>query len=239
MLKKKNANRLFLGSLLAITFVYGLAVGHYRIFPFNAIYEAKNIVMGHTTTRTFKEPGYTHKTSFFQLISQNDYDIVFIGDSITDGSDWYDIFPNKIIANRGISGDTTEGILKRMDTILNTNAEKAFVMIGTNDISRGTDIKTIFNNYVKILEQLKINNIEPIVQSTLFTYDNAQRDNKVISRLNKKLKDFCSEKNIIYVDLNVHLSKNERLINEYSNDGLHLNGQGYVIWAKAIKEYVY
>ncbi|USD62272.1 hypothetical protein J4N45_23130 [Vibrio sp. SCSIO 43140] len=241
MLIKKTFQILMLSLFIVLSFVYGLAVGTYKIFPYNEVQNVKRALIGGDGKghRSFKEPSYTHKTSFFKLIAQNDYDIVFIGDSITDGSDWNDVFPDKIIANRGISGDTTDGVLKRMDTILNTKAEKAFVMIGTNDVSRGFDVETIFKNYVEILDLLLSNDIEPIVQSTLFTYNDEMRDNRTIKALNKKLKTFCENNDITYVDLNAILSKNETLIKKYSDDGLHLNGSGYVAWSKIIEEHVY
>lgn len=237
MLKKKNATRLFLASLLAITFVYGLAVGTYKIFPFNELNMVKDFVSGKAEPKSFETPYYLHKTSFFKLKSQSDYDVVFIGDSITDGSDWYDIFPDLKVANRGVNGDTTAGVLNRMDTIINTNAEKAFLMIGANDIG-AIDVEVIFDNYVNILKQLRDSDIEPIVLSTLLTYNHV-RDNKIIRKLNTKLKTLCSDLDITYVDLNVHLSIDGELNKDYSFDGIHLNGIAYAIWAEAIKNYVY
>lgn len=50
---------------------------------------------------------YKLKLDYFAENHQNTYDIVFVGDSITDGAEWEDLFPNYYIANRGISGDTS------------------------------------------------------------------------------------------------------------------------------------
>lgn len=238
MLKKKNVTRLFLGSLLAITFVYGLAVGTYKIFPFHEIKMVKDLVTGRSEQNKLNYPYYLHKTSFFKLHSQSDYDVVFIGDSITDGSDWYDIFPNLKVANRGIGSDTTAGVLNRMDTIINTGAGKAFLMIGINDIGQGVDVNTIFNNYKKIINELKNNNIEPFVQSTLLT--NVFRiDNKYVNELNTKLMRFCNDNDIVFIDLNPLLSISGKLNKDYSFDGVHLDGKAYGIWSKAIEDYVY
>lgn len=227
-------------TLIFITvFLYGLAIGHYKIFPFYEITAAKELILGsQPPVSSMDSPHYLSKKSFFELNSQDDYDIVFIGDSITQRSDWYDIFPNQTIANRGISGDTTEGVLNRMDTIIDTKPEKAFLMIGTNDISVGVDVETIIENYIKILDELETNNITPIVQSTILTYDQPQERNENINKLNVKLKDICSDRNIAYVDLNPYLSENGMLSDEYSYDGVHLNGQAYVVWSKVISGYV-
>ncbi|QOD13543.1 G-D-S-L family lipolytic protein [Psychrobacter sp. 28M-43] len=234
MLKK-----IMLVLLFSVFFLYGLAVGHYNVFPFHQIVAAKHFISGPEPEISFvATPYYLHKKTFFQLNSQDDYNIVFIGDSITDESDWYDIFPDQIIANRGISGDSTEGVLKRMDTITNTKAEKAFIMIGTNDIASDVDVETIIENYEKILDELEINKITPIVQSTLLTYNKTAERNENINKLNTKLKSVCLKRNITYVDLNPYLSENGMLSEKYSYDGLHLNGEGYAMWSKVILEYV-
>lgn len=226
--------------LMASFFLYGLAVGYYQIFPFDKINKAKYLLSGKEPSEytVVNEPDYLNKKTFFELKYQNDYDIVFIGDSLTGGSDWYDIFPNYTIANRGVRGDTTEGVLNRIDTIINTKAEKAFIMMGTNDINAHVNVENIIKNYKKILDNLEANNITPIVQSTLLTYGTPQERNKDINELNAELKAICLERDITYVDLNEYLSENGTLSDKFSYDGLHLNGQGYVLWAEAISKYI-
>lgn len=234
MLKK-----LLLLAAFIIFFLYGLAVGHYHIFPFEQVQTAKNFISKSDYTTSFiKTPSYLHKTTFFEINHRDEYDVVFVGDSITAGSDWNDIFTDISSANRGISGDTTAGVLNRMNTITNTKAKQAFIMIGTNDIMTNGDINVIFDNYVKILNEIQSKNIKPIVQSTLLTYNKPPSQNSTINQLNARLRDYCSEKGITYVDLNEHLSANGELDNKYSSDGLHLNGQGYAVWSKVISKYI-
>ena len=45
-------------------------------------------------------------------------DVVMIGDSLTDGAEWREIFPDQKIVNRGIDSDTTDGVLARLDEIV-------------------------------------------------------------------------------------------------------------------------
>lgn len=224
-------------SLLSITFICGLSAGTYNIFSFNEINTENDFILSQDKKKPFETPSYLHKTSFYKLHSQNNYDVVFIGDSLTDGSDWYDIFPNKKIANRGIGSDTTEGVLNRMDTIVNTNAKKAFLMIGVNDIGRNIDMNIIFDNYVKIIIELQKNNITPLIQSILLT-NTVEIDNADVNNLNSRLKSFCEKNDIVFIDLNTKLSLNGKLNESYSSDGIHLNGQGYVLWSDTILKYV-
>lgn len=76
-------------------------------------------------------PYYQHKKQRFEYYKTK-ADIVMVGDSITDGSEWHEMFPQLNIVNRGISGDTTVGVLNRLEGITQTQAKKAFIMIGVN-----------------------------------------------------------------------------------------------------------
>jgi|GEM_PF-2915697 len=81
MLKK-----LLLFILFSVVFVYGVGVGTYKIFPYNEIRALKGIISAKVESKTYETSKFLHKTSFFNLISQSDYDIVFVGDSLTERS---------------------------------------------------------------------------------------------------------------------------------------------------------
>lgn len=225
-------------------FFYGVAVGAYRIFPFQEIKGIKDLVLANSNEveddreAFFVGAYYLHKTSFFKLHARSNYDVVFIGDSLIDGGDWYDIFPDYRIANRGIRGDTTTGVLNRMDTIVNTRAKTAFIMIGINDIDDGVSLELVVDNYIKIIELLGDNNINVVVQSTLLT-DGVIRDNGLVAALNEQLLSYCEANTISFIDVNKQLSKNGRLDLQVSSDGLHLNGLGYQRWAALIAPYIH
>lgn len=234
MLKK-----IFIFAIIVLCFFYGLVVGHYRIFPFEQTQTVKNLILNNDSSKSLiNSPYYLHKKTFFELNHRDYYDVVFVGDSLTDYSNWNEIFTDQIVANRGISGDTTVGVLNRIDSITNTKAKQAFIMIGTNDITANESIDIIFNNYIKIISKMEDSNITPVVQSTLLTYNQKKTKNKTITQLNEKLEGYCAKNGITYVDLNKYLSSNGQLENQYSYDGLHLNGQGYAVWSKVISKYI-
>jgi len=164
-----------------------------------------------------------------------------IGDSITQGGIWSEIFPNITIANRGVEGDTTEDILRRMDTIYDVKPRKAFVMVGINDFYRGFTVDEAFVNYKKIVSNLNDAGIEVFIQSTLecskFTcFDNLQK----VRSLNKKLSEYATQKNITYIDINKDLtSVSGGLLGRYTQDGIHLTGEGYFVWEKNLHKYIY
>lgn len=218
-----------------LSYFYGLLTIQYQIFPFEVIRTTKNLITGNTNNTS---PNYLHKKSFFETFGQKEYDIVFIGDSITDGAEWEDMFPKYKIANRGISGDTTSGILNRMDSILSTQASKAFIMVGINDFNRGDSVDTVFNNYKKIIETLKINGLKVYIQSTILGGNRVSGLNEKINSLNSKLKVLSEKNNLTYINLNNNLSENGLLSTAFTLDDIHLNGEGYKAWKASIKKYV-
>ena len=174
---------------------------------------------------------YLSKVSLFKVLKNNkNAKIMMLGDSITDRGLWGELTQRDDIVNRGINGDTTEGLLHRLDA-LNPHIQKAYIMIGVNDILMGKKISEIFSNYVKIIHTLQSQNITPIVESTLYVVKGTPPlYNKKIKKLNKLLKNYASKNGLKFIDLNAKLAPNGYLEKIYSIDGLHLNGKGYLIW---------
>ncbi|MBL0687571.1 MAG: hypothetical protein JJV94_07080 [Sulfurospirillum sp.] len=178
---------------------------------------------------------YKHKVSQFQQLSkQPNKNIVMIGDSITDRGLWCELTNRTDIINRGISGDTTIGVLNRLD-YLNPNLQQAFIMIGINDLLRGQNVEYVFNNYKKIIIRLDKIGIKPIIQSTLYIRDNTKIINKRVKQLNNLLIDYAKKNKIKFIDLNIKLAPNGVLLEKYSLDGLHLSGKGYIEWSNILK----
>lgn len=179
---------------------------------------------------------YQHKVSQFKLLSmQMDKTIVMIGDSITDRGLWCELTKRNDIINRGISGDTTSGVLNRLGS-LNSELKQAFIMIGINDLLKGESVEYIFENYKKIITSLRHKNITPIIQSILYVGENAPKIyNEKVKELNSLLQEYTAKKQIKYIDLNRELAPNGFLLQKYSLDGLHLNGQAYIKWIKIIQ----
>jgi len=182
---------------------------------------------------------YQHRVSQFELLStQTDKKVVMLGDSITDRGLWNELTQRDDIINRGISGDTTIGLLARLDN-LNNGLQQAFIMIGTNDLLKGRSVEYVFKNYKKIIMVLKQKGITPLIQSTLYVGTLAPAIyNQRITELDALLKDYTDQNKIKYIDLNKIFAPDKVLLEKYSQDGLHLNGEGYREWTKVIAKYM-
>ncbi|MBU0923755.1 G-D-S-L family lipolytic protein [bacterium] len=184
------------------------------------------------------DPYYKHKKSQFQMLSQNTkYTTVMLGDSITDEGQWDELLDNPLVQNRGISGDTTQGVLQRLDST-NKSIKQVFIMIGVNDIMRGKEAAEVYLNYLKIIKFFQDRNIKVYIQSTLFIGEKrAENFNPKIEELNKKLEAFAKENSITFINLNPIFAGNKMLEKEFTFDDLHLNGAAYKLWAQEIKKY--
>jgi len=77
------------------------------------------------------------------------------------------------------------------------------------------------------------------IQSILLVGYKRKHINNKVAELNNMLESFAqTNKLITYVDLNEALSDGSCLREEYSNDGIHLNGKGYKVWRDTISPYI-
>ncbi|WP_429086593.1 GDSL-type esterase/lipase family protein [Aeromonas allosaccharophila] len=160
--------------------------------------------------------------------------VVMFGDSITEGVDWNEILQDNIIVNRGISGDTTSGLLKRIHQVIAISPSIVFIMIGVNDFGCRVNVEIVFENYKKIIEILRGKGIVVVVQSTIYSSEKYKVVNNNIRNLNDKLAEFCQSSNIKYLNLNSVLASNKGLKEIYTYDGIHLSAAGYLVWKDII-----
>jgi len=152
------------------------------------------------------------------------------------------LLKNDRIKNRGICGDTTEGVLNRIDNIIEHQPKKLFILIGINDLNQGIQVFDIVENYHLILRKVKesLPNTQVFIQSVLpVNYQKFQRNgvNDKVVELNVRLRELTKEFSYQYIDLfSAFLDINKELNSQYTIDGVHLNGQGYLLWKKIIEK---
>ena len=187
--------------------------------------------------------------SFFLFIVI--YYYVFLGDSITFIYNLNDVFKNENIVNSGVSGNRVENILDNLyDRVYRYNPSDVIILVGVNNFlyeNSSSDyvtksIKKIVSEIHKKLPNcnIYIQSIYPVDKKVNEEHMKDEFPNKKILDTNKKLKKYCKENNITYV--NVHdslVNKDGYLDNKYTNDGLHPNEKGYEIITKIIKKEVF
>lgn len=232
--KKKSALLLKL-FCLCVMLIWGFCIGKYSVFPYDIMLKTRNYLFPGSGD---SEPqSWRFKVDHFSTLdSKADY--VLVGDSITNYAEWSELIPGFRIANRGISGDTTKGVLKRMDQIIAMNPAVVYIMLGVNDVLHSYNDDEIQSNYKEIIDHLRLAQIKVVLVSTVHVrFENDEKFNDSISRLNHYLKSYVVGKTeVLYIDLNKSLSEGNRLKLKYSEDGIHLKADAYLVWAKYLKE---
>ncbi len=166
-------------------------------------------------------------------------DVVFLGNSITSVGKWQELIPNKVVINKGISGDLSTGVFYRLADALATNPSKIFLMIGVNDIKLGIPNSIIIANYQKITAYIKTKNTNSVlylqsllpVNQPMLAPVYARINNKTINNLNKKLLKLCKTEGLTFININKILGDAAgQLKPELTTDGLHLKPAAYQIW---------
>lgn len=178
---------------------------------------------------------------------------VLFGDSITEIFNSYELFyafsqtTEQAVYNRGISGDTSDRLLERLEcNALNISPKNLVILIGTNDIGIGLPTEYTLNNIKEILQRTqKLCSNTNIVLQAIYPVNShlsiiarqmvSKRSNKKILAVNEELHKIALENKVQWLDLTKVLSDEKgRLAKEYSFDGLHLNAQGFEIVSENI-----
>jgi lysophospholipase L1-like esterase len=182
------------------------------------------------------------RTAWAQRVEKDQNAVVFLGDSITQG--WGDnvggSFPGMKVANRGISGDTTRGVLIRLrEDVLALNPSAVVLLIGTNDLEEQADPETIAGNMKLILAELKRHNAKmPIVLCQVFPSSaSKKRPAEQIKKINQLYAGAVKgDPQVTFVETWLLFANAEGdATKEEFPDLLHPNKAGYAKWAAAIR----
>lgn len=198
--------------------------------------------------RTDFEPDdfYLRRVSHFARLSVGRGDIVMLGDSLINGCEWHELLENPLVKNRGINGDTVEGVRQRVEGVMQGCPDKVFLMVGINDVSHNIAAHDIACSIIALVDYLHrlspstkvyVHSLLPF-NSTVY-YASLSGKEEVVLQINRLLDEAAEEFGYTYINLRPHFSTPDGVLNaEYSNDGLHLSGSGYALWARLLQPYI-
>lgn len=173
-----------------------------------------------------------------ELYDDYEVDIVFLGDSLTDGYDVKAYYSEYLVSNRGIGGDTTIGLENRLEVSAYELKPKVIVMlIGANNMSE------MFTNYEEILKGFKENlpNTKIVILSlTAMGGEHWGRKNELAAYNNVKIKKYAIKYGYYYVDLFTPLFDEDKgeVYDGYTVDGGHFTKEGYDVVTSIVKPVV-
>lgn len=199
---------------------------------------------------------YRERIAVFMEQPLDSAEIVFVGNSITEqGKDWSEKFGTEHVRNRGIAGDVTDGVLKRLAEITHYKPKAVFILIGVNDLfslhhdaDNRHDLKYdlivpsveyVADNIMQIVREIRRESAYTIVHvctvlptTRAYLKEDIEKLNKLISKNEAKgsytVIDLYSE----FVDKDGYMKK------EYTTDGVHLNEAGYQHWVEYEKPFI-
>ncbi len=181
------------------------------------------------------------RANWSSKIQQDQGALVFLGDSITQG--WGDNFGGKFagvkVANRGISGDTSRGVLIRLqEDVLALKPSGVVLLIGTNDLEEDASPEIIAGNLKLIVAEIKRHNPSiPIVLCQVFPSSaTKKRSATQIKAVNKLYAAAVKgDTQVTFVETWPLFANAEGDAKpEEFPDLLHPNEAGYAKWAAAI-----
>jgi lysophospholipase L1-like esterase len=190
----------------------------------------------------FRKLWAERRAAWAQRVQQDQRAVVFLGDSITQG--WGDnignSFPGMKVANRGISGDTTRGVLIRLkENVIALNPAAVVLLIGTNDLEEGADPEVINGNLKLILAALKHHDPKmPVVLCQVFpSSETKKRPAEKIRRINQLYAATVrgdAQVTLIETWLLFADKHGDAKLEEFP-DLLHPNQAGYAKWSAALR----
>jgi lysophospholipase L1-like esterase len=164
--------------------------------------------------------------------------IVMLGNSLTAYADWNELLGREDVQNLGVADFSIKQLSWLLGNwVIASKPNLCFVNGGQEDIMLGVPVERIVEDYSQILDSLQHNGIQPVVQSVLLRWEDAEGNRKA-DRINQLLKAICYERNIDFINLNTVLSNLNGLKPQYTTDGMHLNSKGYELWSIILKDYL-
>ncbi|HWZ34853.1 MAG TPA: GDSL-type esterase/lipase family protein, partial [Mucilaginibacter sp.] len=216
-------------------------------FLFLTINAAAQVVLPVYTDSVFPTY-YQQRVTHFRTLQQTKGDIIFLGNSITDGAEWDELLDNSHIKNRGISGDITAGVINRLDEVTNRKPAKVFLLIGINDLARNIAPDSVVKNILLIAAyihqqtpatKLYVQSILP-VNNVYKKFPTHTDKIAQINNVNAALQLNAAAHYYTYIDIHTPFcDESGKMRASLTNDGLHLKGEGYLLWKHLIYPYVF
>lgn len=190
---------------------------------------------------------YGQRATLFEVLGTCPEDIVMLGDSQTHGCEWHDLLGICNVKNRGINGDTVDGIAERLSSVTSGHPKKIFLLCGVNDVSHNLSADSIATSLIELVKrirresprtQLYVESLLPI-NNSFDRYRLLKDKEEVIRDINRRLAAEVPATGARFININpLFADENGNLREELTNDGLHLMGPAYILWRDAIMPYI-
>lgn len=187
------------------------------------------------------------RASLFEMLGTDSTSIVFLGNSLTHGCEWHELFGNPHIVNRGINGDVVDGLRERLPAIVNGRPAKIFLLCVVNDISHNLSADSIVSALGGLIGEIRratpatklyVQSLLPI-NNSFGRYKAVFGKEQTVRDVNRLLRPVVESAGATWIDIyGLFADAEGNLRADLTNDGLHLLAPGYAIWRDALRPYV-
>lgn len=194
------------------------------------------------------------KISVYEELKIEPTDIVFLGDSLFAFGEWREMLEDNRVKNRSISGEETGQILERLDRIVEGQPRHVVMLFGGNNILNGIPYDKTLEQYSQILDMISNSSehtefwLLPMIAANEKVYNqwispgfpNLNMPDKTnIKPLNDFIKNLAAQRpSVHFIDTPFLLNQDGQIKEEFTYDGLHLNGTGLKAIAQRLKKII-
>ena len=173
-----------------------------------------------------------------------DYNYVFIGDYHTEGLVFDEFYKPYVRVSSDLY--TTNDILDNLkENIYVYNPTDVFIELGSNELTDEDSISDMVNNLKRIVRGIQNNRslatiyVESIypINDTIEGFD-SNLSIEIIKKANSEIESICKSLDVNYIDIYSELSTGDLLKEDYTDDGVKLNEDGYRKVFKIINRYI-
>jgi hypothetical protein len=180
------------------------------------------------------------REGMFALTRLGTTKVVMLGDSLTEAPPWSEITGCFFVVNRGIVGDSSAGVAKRLDEIVKLKPAAVFLMIGVNDVAGDIATETIVKNVRETIRKLTRGRARVYLTLVLPVSSRyPQKLNPKIDELNAAYADLARQSKVSLIDFRDQVRAEDGSLREdLTTDGLHLTPEAYRVWRDAVMPFV-
>ncbi len=193
----------------------------------------------------FSHPGaglYNDRKQHFALLPVRPGAVIFLGDSQIEQAEWHELLADTVpVLNRGITGDHVDGVFERLEEVLRHKPLRIQLLVGINDLIAGKPMEAIVARYREMVQKIRHDSPDTqlVLWSVLPVNNTVKRvgiDNQTVRALNVSIAQIARDYALTYLDIHDSLKDTSgNLSPKYTEDGIHLNGEGYRILGEKVK----
>lgn len=183
------------------------------------------------------------RLSVFEQLPIGPNDTVLLGDSLLSDGEWHEFFNESHVKNRAIGGDTTHTLLNRLSRIIAGKPRHVVILCGINNVYSHMPYEQTTEEYARIVATISSQSQDSDIWLLSILPVNktlhkkwivpahpgvTMPDQTEVEAVNAFIKSLAGDRQsrIHFVDLSAFLDSTGGLSEDFTDDGLHLNGRG-------------